>query len=87
MLEPHAWTCDDRNPDADGAHWLHPTATSSCSATVNDGCLFVYSPNTPFDVTTAGDPHGYTRFRAYAVLNHDGDMVAAARALKKEAAA
>jgi hypothetical protein len=44
--------------------------------------LFVYSPNTPFTVTTPGDPHGYTRFRAYAVLEHGGDLSAAARALR-----
>ena len=28
-----------------------------------------------------GNAKGYTKFRAYAVLNHDGDMSAAARAL------
>ena len=45
-----------------------PTHTSACSATIKNGCLFVYTPNTPFDVTEPGDPHGYTKFRAYAVL-------------------
>jgi hypothetical protein len=44
--------------------------------------LFVYSPNTPFDVTEAGHPKGYTKFKAYAILNHAGDMSAAARALR-----
>ncbi len=72
----------DGNPDVDGAIWLHPTATSACSATVRHGCLFVYSTNTPFDVTEACNPNGYTKFRAYAVLDHDGDMSAAARALR-----
>lgn len=86
ILEPHGWRCLDADPDADAARWLHPTATSACSATVRNGCLFVYSPNTPFDVTEASNPHGYTRFRAYAVLNHDGDLRAAARALKGKAA-
>jgi hypothetical protein len=42
--------------------------------------LFVYSTNTPFEPTEAGRPHGYTRFRAWAVLEHGGDLSAAARA-------
>lgn len=85
VLAPHGWRCDAANPDADGAKWLHPTATSACSATVKKGCLFVYSPNTPFDITEPSNPKGYTRFRAYAVLNFDGDMSAAARALREAA--
>lgn len=81
ILQPHGWHCLDADPDGDGARWLHPAATSACSATVKNGCLFVYSTNTSFDVTEAGDPHGHTRFRAHAVLNHAGDMSAAARNL------
>jgi hypothetical protein len=81
VLMPHGWACLDADPDGDGARWLHPTATSSCSATISNGCLFVYSPNTPFEVTETGIRHGYTKFRAYALLNHGGDMSAAARAL------
>ncbi len=68
--------------DAAGTCWRHPTATSPASATIRHDCLFVYSPNTPFTQTTPGDPHGYTRFRAYAVLNHGGDLSAAARAAR-----
>jgi hypothetical protein len=82
ILDPHGWTCRDADPNADGARWLHPTHTSQCSATVRNGCLFVYSSNTPFDVTEAGSPHGYTKFRAHAVLDHRGDMSAAARAVR-----
>lgn len=82
VLEPHGWRCIDADPDSDGARWLHPAATSACSATVRHGCLFVYSDNTPFDTTTAAYPRGYTRFRAHAVLNHHGDLTAAARELK-----
>jgi Bifunctional DNA primase/polymerase, N-terminal len=81
ILMPHGWSCLSPNPDADGAKWLHPTATSSCSATIKNGCLFVYSPNTPFKVTESGNVNGYTKFRAFAVLNHDGDMSVAAHAL------
>jgi hypothetical protein len=78
ILHPHGWRCLDADADADGSRWRHPNATAAWSATVKHGCLFVYSPNTPFEVTEAGDPHGYTRFHAYAVLEHDGDMSAAA---------
>jgi hypothetical protein len=85
ILMPHGWSLLDADPDADGARWLHPTATSSCSATIRNGCLFVYSPNTPFEVTETSQPVGYTRFRAYAVLEHNGDLKAAARALKNGA--
>jgi hypothetical protein len=85
ILTQHAWRCLDADPDADGARWLHPAATSACSATVRHGLLFVYSTNTPFDVTESGDPHGYTKFRAQAVLNHAGDMSAAARAIAGKA--
>ena len=69
-------------PTADGAAGCTPprrrrarprSVTAACSCT---------STNTPFDVTEPGDRHGYTKFRAYAVLDHDGDMSAAARALK-----
>jgi hypothetical protein len=81
ILVPHGWRCLSPDGDADGAHWLHPNATSAVSATVRHGCLFVYSTNTPFEPTTAGDPHGYTRFRAWAVLTHGGDLSAAAKAL------
>jgi hypothetical protein len=80
ILEPHGWTRTD--DDTDGTRWLHPTATSKCSATVSYGCLFVWSPNTPFDQSAAGDRHGYKPFRAYAVLNFGGDMKAAARRLR-----
>lgn len=82
VLGPHGWRCLDADPDADGARWLHPAATSACSATVRHGCLFVYSTSTAFDPTEPGNPTGYTRFAAYSMLNHGGDRSAAARALR-----
>lgn len=85
ILGPHGWQCLDADPDADGARWRHPTATSPFSATVRHCCLFVYSTNTPFDTTSPENPKGYTRFRAYAVLDHGGDLKAAARALNSKA--
>ena len=83
ILEPHGWRCLDADPDADGAVWLHPTHTSSCSATIRFGCLFVYSTSTEFEVTEPSNPNGYTKFRAHALLNHGDDMSAAAQALRE----
>jgi hypothetical protein len=80
ILEPYGWRSITGNGDDDGSTWKHPNATATTSATIKHGCLFVYSPNTPFEVTEDGDPHGYTRFRAYAILEHSGDLRAAARA-------
>jgi Bifunctional DNA primase/polymerase, N-terminal len=77
------WTVASGNGDEDGSGWRHPKATSPVSATVTQGLLFVYSPNTPFEPTEAGHPHGYTRFRAWAVFEHGGDLAAAARAARE----
>lgn len=83
ILEPHGWTCPDLDPEADGARWRHPSASHQVSASIRHGCLFVYSQATDFEATEAGDPHGYTKFRAYAVLDHGGDLSAAAKALRE----
>ena len=79
LLVPEGWTLVRGDGDSDGSAWRHPNATSVQSATIKNGCLFVYTPNTDFEPTEEGDPHGYTRFRAYAVLEHGGDLSAAAR--------
>jgi hypothetical protein len=83
VLRPQGWTCPDPNPDADGARWRHPGATNPKSATIRHGLLFVYSQATPFQPTEPGTPRGYSRFRAYAVLEHGGDLRAAARTLRE----
>lgn len=77
------WTLVYGDGDEDGSEWRHPNATTSRSATVRNGCLFVYSSNTDFEVTTDGDPHGYTPFAAYALLYHGDDQRAAARAARQ----
>jgi Bifunctional DNA primase/polymerase, N-terminal len=82
ILEPHGWCIVAGDGDSDGSGWRHPTADSPCSATIRHGCLFVYSTSTPFEPTEASSPRGYTKFRAYAVLNHGGNLTAAARALR-----
>ena len=87
VLAPHGWRCLDADPDADGARWRHPAAASAVSATVRHGLLFVYTTSTALPVTEAGGPHGLTRFRAHAVLDHGGDLSAAARSLRQRRAA
>jgi hypothetical protein len=84
LLPRHGWTLVGGDGDSDGSSWRHSAATAAVSATVRHRCLFVYSPNTPLPVTEAGDPRGITRFRAYAVLDHNGDLSAAARTLAAE---
>lgn len=79
LLIPEGWTLVGGHGDDDGSKWRHPNATSPWSATIKNSCLFVYTPNTDFDVTSEGDARGYTRFRALATLSHAGDMAAAAR--------
>lgn len=73
------WSLVAGDGESDGARWRHPTATSKFSATIRHGCLFVYSPNTVFEPTVPGRPRGYTKFAAYAELEHGGDQKAAAK--------
>lgn len=80
ILGPHGWTVVGGDGEADGSKWRHPNATNAFSATISYGHLFVYSPNTPFRETSDGDPAGYSRFRAWAALEHHDDLSSAARA-------
>jgi hypothetical protein len=82
LLVKHDWTLVSGDGDKDGSKWRHPEATAAWSATIKHHQLFVYSPNTEFEVTEDGDPKGYTLFRAFALLEHDGDMTAAAKAAR-----
>jgi len=63
----------------DGSCWRHPLATNPYSATMRYNKLFVYSTSTAFEPTSPSSPHGYTRFAAFALLNHGGDQSAAAK--------
>jgi hypothetical protein len=82
LLTDHGWILVGGDGDSDGSRWRHPTATGAHSATITHGCLFVYSPNTPFDVTYPSEPHGYTPFRAYATLEHSGDLQTAGKIVR-----
>lgn len=83
LLGRHGWRIVAGDGNTDGSRWQHPQATQAHSATIRHGCLFVYSENTPFDVTAAGEPRGYTPFRALAVLEHGDDLTAAGRAARE----
>lgn len=80
ILVRHGWTLVRGTGEDDGSYWRHPTATAEHSASIRDGCLYIHSPNTPFDPTGHGDPHGYDSFDCWAVLEHNGNRSVAARA-------
>lgn len=84
LLGPAGWVLVHGDGETDGSQWKHPTATASWSASITNNMLFVYSPNTPFEPTEPGAPHGYTKFRAYATLHHNGDLGAAATVLRQQ---
>ena len=79
VLEPHGWT------SRDGINWTRPGKTDgSLSAHVRiarDGneILVVFSSN-----ASPLDPGNWSKFNAYAALNHRNDRKAAARQLRKE---
>lgn len=77
ILEPAGWRhVDDRG---DVSSWRRPGKSRGVSATTNHGgtdLLYVFTSSTAFE---AG--RSYTKFGAYAVLQHSGDFAAAARAL------
>jgi hypothetical protein len=77
------WRLVAGDGESDGSRWRHPTATSPVSATIRHGCLFVYSPTPGLPVTTPAEPHGLTRFRAWAHLEFAGDLSAAAREARR----
>jgi replicative DNA helicase len=80
ILEPHGWTTGYREGDV--LHWTRPGKRWGTSATTGYGdtdLLYVFSSSTEFE------PHAtYTKFGAYALLEHGEDYSAAASALARE---
>jgi hypothetical protein len=78
ILEPHDWV--HLRSDERGAHWEPPgrsgAHTPGAALSHEYSALTVFTTSTEFE---AGTP--YSKFDAYAVLNHDGDRRAAAEAL------
>jgi len=85
ILGPHQWKCVRTNGPA--CYWQRPGKTNGVSATTGhckaaDGTelLHVFSSNAaPFD-----DNKAYSKFRAHALLNHAGDLSAAAAELRDQ---
>lgn len=81
LLGSAGWHVVAGDGDSDGSKWRRPGTDNPFSATIRHGLLFVYSTATEFEPTLPGDPAGYTPFRAWAELQHRGDLSAAARAV------
>lgn len=83
LFTPHGWTLD--HTDGDMEFWRRPGKDRSWSATAGprsngENLLCVFSTNAaPFE---AGKSYG--KFRAFATLNHGGDLSAAARELRRQ---
>lgn len=81
ILTPHGWTISSR--DATTTYWTRPGKTMGVSATTGRAQdrdrLYVFSSSTVFAPETP-----YTKFGAYALLNHGGDLSEAARTLARE---
>lgn len=77
VLVPHGWTHVYNHGGAD--YWRRPGKAEGISASTNYGgspYLYVWSTSTPFEAE-----RGYSKFSAYALLAHGGDVRAAAREL------
>ncbi len=83
ILGPHGWQVFRRTSGA--TYWSRPgksppgvsASTGFCTGRSGHDLLYVFSTSAaPFDAEMA-----YSRFAAYAILNHNGDFKAAARAL------
>ena len=89
LLTPHGWTkLGTRGPLT---QWRRPgkdvggcSATTGCLSQTGNDLLCIFSSNAyPFDVPS-GATHGtYSKFAAYAVLNHRGDYSEATRSLSR----
>lgn len=80
IMEGAGWTLV--RAEGDEMFWCRPGKTEGLSATTNYGgsdLLYVFTSSTEFDADTA-----YSKFAAYAVLEHGGDFAEAARALGEE---
>lgn len=81
VLAPHGWKLVYRRGDT--GYWRRPGKDIGISATTNhtgSDTLMVFSSSTPFEVV----PTSYSKFAAYALLNHGGDYGKAGRTLWEE---
>ena len=80
ILAPHGWRPVRKLGDG-AIGWCRPGKDGPfISATTREtGGLYVFSTSTPFE-----DQEPYSKFGAYAVLNHGGDHAAAAAQLRRD---
>lgn len=79
LLKRHGWRPCGENSDGN-QHWTRPGKQKGTSATLKDGTFYVFSSNAhPFESNVA-----YTAFGVFALLEHEGDFDAAARALSSQ---
>lgn len=77
ILEPHGWSVEHRGPGTE-IHWTRPGKNRRDGASATTGRaadrdrLYVFSTSTIFDAEVP-----YTKFGAYALLNHAGDFKSA----------
>jgi putative DNA primase/helicase len=84
ILAPHGWRRTRKNFAGNGSAWTRPGKQHGVSATTgtsSDGVdrLYVFSSSTDFE-----PEQPYSKFAAYAHLNHGGDMAAAASQLRHD---
>lgn len=82
ILAPHGWKRTRKTFDGNGAAWTRPGKQGGVSATTgtaSDGVdrLYVFSTSTEFETERP-----YSKFAAYAQLEHGGDLSAAAADLR-----
>ena len=84
ILERHGWEC--LRSDSRGDLWEPPCRniavtghTPGAAYTREHGCLYVFTTSTEFEARAP-----YSKFGAYALLNHGGDEDAAAAALYRQ---
>ncbi len=80
ILTPHGWTFVFQRGGV--GYWRRPGKSEGISATTNWGgydYFYPFTSSTEFD-----EERGYTRFSVYAYLEHGGNFIEAARALKAQ---
>ena len=74
MLERNGWINTERI-SAGGLHWTRPGKQEGTSATLKNGCLYVFSTNTDIP------PGPHDAFGIYTYLMHGGDFTSAGKHL------
>lgn len=80
LFQRHGWTIGVRS--GGNVSITRPGSTSETSGNINaDGVTHIFSSNTSFEPSSAGQGNPHAPFAVYAYLEHGGDFSAAGRAL------